>query len=233
MNGCCVETDRHSVLSIAGRRGFTLVEMLVVVAIIGILAGLLMPALQNALARAHGAGCINNLRQFGHTVSLYSEDWYGFIPTQYYPLSPDVVVNPQYVAAQYANLKTSRGSILQCPSDQRATLIRSSVTFPELRLITSYASHSGYFRFAGLAQKRLISIVHPSQTLSFADACNRYYLNRTQQTFYLLHNTGANFGLFDGSARWVDFSLPNGTRTGDGTDFVSPLPTISTEFPWG
>jgi prepilin-type N-terminal cleavage/methylation domain-containing protein/prepilin-type processing-associated H-X9-DG protein len=106
------------------RNGFTLVELLVVIGIVGLLIAILMPALRKARLAAESAGCLSNLRQIGGALMIYTAENRGVMPvssespwinTRKGPRTTPLILQD----GRYLKISNSQGGVWKCPADRR------------------------------------------------------------------------------------------------------------------
>ena len=98
-----------------GRRAFTLVELLVVIGILAVLAGLLLPVLLRSREHARKANCQANLRQIGVALEMYTSDYDDVLPNCV-KINEGLGEHPQKMPSLLSPYTRSK-AVHRCPSD--------------------------------------------------------------------------------------------------------------------
>jgi len=175
---------------------FTLIELLVVIAIIAILASLLLPALQEAKAKARQVSCMASLSQVAIAVAVYQDEW-----DEYYPQNSTVSL-PAYM--DYDLLRYG------CPERGEGERIADR-SYGINQLLTGCWSWK-----AG----RLAQATTPSRTCVFIGSCYSAWYSPTHweyNTLYAYHSQpgrhrwrGLSFSFVDGHVEWLKAGFPDG-----------------------
>jgi len=212
-------------------RAFTLVELLVVVAIIGILAALLLTALSQAKAQSQSTACKNHLRQMGLALTMYASE------ARHYPSLMERSQNVPVTAENwtwadaiypYYGLRWTNQS-WHCPR----YIAQGGIIIPKLPMLSVFTSYSYNYRgIAGEGQgatNRLpgnlglgaipvnsapeSGVLAPSEMYAVADSRWCYYHHYVESGL---------MGTWDMSPWKYEYHLDNGTRTVIHTETAPP-----------
>jgi prepilin-type N-terminal cleavage/methylation domain-containing protein len=202
---------------------FTLVELLVTIAIAGLLAALFLPALGRSRERIHAAVCLGNLRQWGTATHLYAADHEDYLPPEgvpnpglastntgwYVQLPRQLGLPPYHESRWHTNPAANPGRVLWiCPANPR----RSN------GLNLFHYCLNEHVNGTGDAQRavKLSSVANPALVVWLFDTKNLPAVGYWAYVHTNLHRHGAQFAFLDAHARrfpnteYWDFAVNRG-----------------------
>ncbi len=176
---------------------FTLIELLIVIAIIALLAAILFPVFGRARENARRTTCQSNLKQLGLGFTMYAQDYDERYPNQMTTSSGWDIRVPEYLGIDTSSTSKTP-SILQCPNDGTLKRVVSTCTTNSSYLPRSYSMpyakltngtplfFAGKYTSADGYIGRLSSeIPEPSFTLMIAENINNVNIFRSNSDSYI------------------------------------------------
>jgi prepilin-type N-terminal cleavage/methylation domain-containing protein/prepilin-type processing-associated H-X9-DG protein len=213
--------------------GFSLIELLVTIAVIAILAALLLPVLSKAKSRARGMICLNNLKQLDLAAHEYATDNDDLLPPEgspngislngWYNLLPSSMGQLAYREMPWRTnrLAPLTSSVLLCPSNTN----RSNGNNLFHYCMNDHLDKTGEEDRA----VKLSQIPIQSQAVYLFDNGKLAAVAQQNNVHTNLHHRGAHFAFLDGHVSWFrnieywDFTLAKG-RTNNPAVVWTPIP---------
>jgi len=212
----------------SGHAGFTLIELLVVIAIIAILAGMLLPALSKAKAKAHGIKCLNSHKQMALGLAVYAGDFDDRYVSGFQAENQALATNATVWFKLLLPYLGNSTNIYKCPGHFDNVGMNGSLPYPVDYVANNYIMQASN---TGRPALRTSQLDTPSVYLTQTEDSRRmnnfdWYVgdwdwirvnswNQGNTAYYGIgltrHNAGAQAGLADGHAEYFKMPSRDGT----------------------